>query len=41
MGTKGERPFTLYVPEDPGLDDACVLYLRDGRLFEAGQTVLD
>ncbi len=41
VGTKGERPFTLYVPEDPGLDGACVLYLMDGRLFEAGQTVLD
>ena len=41
VGTEGERPFTLYVPEDSALDDICVLYLLDGQLFEAGQTVPD
>lgn len=41
VGTEGERPFTLYVPEGSALDDACVLYLLDGLLYEAGQTALD
>lgn len=40
VGTEEGLPFTLYVPQEAGMDQIRVLYLLDGQLFEAGQAVV-